>query len=68
MAQETGHNLVVDDHKTNRLKLSMGLKRQGHTVALAENGRLALDMLRAESFDLVLLDIIMPEMDGYQVL
>ncbi len=68
MADEQGHILVVDDYKTNRLKLSMGLKNQGHTVALAENGRQALDMLRAESFDVVLLDIIMPEMDGHQVL
>jgi len=68
MTNEHGHILVVDDYKTNRLKLSMGLKQQGHTVALAENGRQALDMLRAESFDVVLLDILMPEMDGHQVL
>jgi signal transduction histidine kinase len=68
MKTEHGHILVVDDHKTNRLKLSLGLKQQGYTVALAENGRQALDMLRAESFDVVLLDIIMPELDGYQVL
>ena len=68
MKNEHGHILVVDDHKTNRLKLSLGLKQQGHTVALAENGQQALDMLRAESFDVVLLDIIMPELDGYQVL
>ena len=68
MNSEHGHVLVVDDYQTNRLKLSMGLKKQGHTVALAENGRQALDMLRAESFDVVLLDIIMPEMDGHQVL
>lgn len=68
MADEHGHILVVDDYKTNRLKLSMGLKQQGHTVALAENGRQALDMLRSESFDVVLLDILMPEMDGHQVL
>jgi signal transduction histidine kinase len=68
MKNEQGHILIVDDHKTNRLKLSLGLKKQGHTVALAENGQQALDMLRAESFDVVLLDIIMPELDGYQVL
>lgn len=68
MKDEHGHILVVDDHKTNRLKLSLGLKQQGHTVALAEHGQQALDMLRAESFDVVLLDIIMPELDGYQVL
>lgn len=68
MAAETGHILVVDDHPTNRLKLSLGLKQQGHTVAQAESGQQALNMLRAESFDLVLLDILMPEMDGYEVL
>ena len=68
MADEHGYILVVDDYKMNRLQLSMGLKKQGHTVALAENGRQALDMLRAESFDVVLLDILMPEMDGHQVL
>lgn len=63
-----GHILVVDDLRTNRLKLSFGLKQQGHTIAEAENGRQALAMLRAECFDLVLLDILMPEMDGYEVL
>ncbi len=68
MTAEHGHILVVDDHRTTRLKLSLGLKQQGHTVAEAENGQQALDILRAESFDLVLLDILMPEMDGYQVL
>jgi class 3 adenylate cyclase/CheY-like chemotaxis protein len=68
MTGERGHILVVDDYPTNRLKLSLGLKQQGHTVAQAESGRQALDMLFAESFDLVLLDILMPEMDGYEVL
>ena len=68
MNQETGCILVVDDYKTNRLKLSIGLKQQGHVVGLAENGRQALDMLRSEPYDLVLLDIVMPEMDGYEVL
>lgn len=63
-----GHILVVDDHRTTRLKLTLGLKQQGHTTAEAENGRQALERLLAESFDLVLLDILMPEMDGYQVL
>jgi signal transduction histidine kinase len=67
-AGESGHILVVDDNRMNRLKLSRGLEQQGHTVALAENGRQALDMLGAQSFDVVLLDIMMPEMDGYQVL
>jgi adenylate cyclase len=63
-----GHLLVVDDNKVNRLLLGRGLEQQGHNVSFAENGRLALEMLRAKPFDLVLLDIQMPEMDGYQVL
>lgn len=68
MIQKQGHILVVDDNRMNRFKLSRVLEQQGHTVALAENGRQALEMIRVQSFDLVLLDILMPEMDGYQVL
>jgi adenylate cyclase len=64
----TGHLLVVDDNKVNRLLLGRGLEQQGHTVSFAENGVQALTMLRSKPFDLVLLDIQMPEMDGYQVL
>lgn len=63
-----GHLLVVDDNKVNRLLLGRGLEQQGHRVAFAENGRLALEILRQGEFDLMLLDIQMPEMDGYQVL
>jgi len=65
---DTGKILVVDDNESNRNMLSRRLMRQGHTVKLAENGLQALEMLRAEDFDLVLLDVMMPEMDGYQVL
>ena len=60
--------LVVDDNKVNRLLLARTLELQGHRVALAENGRRALDMLRSEPFDLMLLDIEMPELDGFGVL
>jgi adenylate cyclase len=60
--------LVVDDNKVNRLLLTRSLEQQGHKVASAGNGRIALEMLRRESFDLVLLDMEMPEMDGFQVL
>ena len=60
--------LVVDDNKVNRLLLARNLELQGHSTASAENGRVALEMLRAEPFDLVLLDMEMPEMDGFQVL
>jgi len=65
---DTGKLLVVDDNESNRNMLSRRLLRQGHTVKLAENGKRALEMLREEDFDLVLLDVMMPEMDGYQVL
>ena len=68
MAAEIGRVLVVDDVEANRDLLSRRLKQQGHAVSVAENGRRALEMVRAEPFDLVLLDIMMPEMDGYQVL
>jgi adenylate cyclase len=60
--------LVVDDNKVNRLLLTRSLEVQGHSVASAENGRVALEMLRREPFDVVLLDMEMPEMDGFQVL
>ncbi len=65
---EAARLLVVDDNKVNRLLLTRSLELQGHRVAMAENGRVALDMLRREAFDLLLLDMEMPEMDGFQVL
>jgi len=68
MIDNKGRLLVVDDNRMNRLKLSAALKQQGHTVLTAENGRQALEMIHSESFDVILLDIIMPEMDGYTVL
>lgn len=61
--------LVVDDNEDNRYTLTRRLKREGYTrISVAENGRLALEMMKAQSFDLVLLDIMMPEVNGYQVL
>jgi two-component system cell cycle response regulator len=68
MSETKGHILVVDDHSTNRLKLSLAVKKIGLTVSTAEDGQDALRKLRAEQFDLVLLDILMPELDGYAVL
>lgn len=65
---ETGALLVVDDNEINRDMLSRRLRRQGYTVEAAENGRRALDMIASYNFDLVLLDIMMPDLDGYQVL
>ncbi len=68
MAETGSRLLVVDDNKVNRLLMARSLDLQGHRVALAENGRIALDMLRRDAYDLLLLDIEMPEMDGFQVL
>jgi adenylate cyclase len=65
----TGHVvLVVDDHDTSRDAVARSLTLDGHTVFVAKNGQQALILLRARSFDLVLLDIMMPEVNGYQVL
>jgi adenylate cyclase len=63
-----GTILIVDDNRVNRLLLGRGLEQQGHTVVFAEHGRAALDLLRDNHFDLMLLDVLMPELDGYQVL
>jgi two-component system cell cycle response regulator len=63
-----GNILVVDDDLINRLVLSTNLQEQGYEVATAENGRQALDMLGSQPFDVVLLDLVMPELDGFQVL
>jgi class 3 adenylate cyclase len=60
--------LVVDDTEMNRDMLCSLLEADGHRSAVAENGRLALELLKAKPFDLVLLDVMMPEMNGYQVL
>ena len=65
---EPGRLLIVDDNKVNRILLARGLEAYGHKVETAENGKQALQKLRTDSFDLVLLDIEMPEMNGYQVL
>lgn len=60
--------LVVDDNSVNRDILQRRLEREGYYVDAAVNGRLALDMIDKVDYDLVLLDILMPEMDGYDVL
>lgn len=66
--RDTGRILVVDDIPSNRLLLSRRLSRDGHDVVEAEGGQQALDILQDGDFDLVLLDLVMPGMDGYQVL
>jgi class 3 adenylate cyclase len=63
-----GEILVVDDDPQNRAILRRGLEREGHSVATAEDGLEALAAMRAGQVDLVLLDIVMPRLDGFGVL
>jgi len=63
-----GHLLVVDDNETNRDMLSRRLRHQGYRVSMAKDGRRALQAVRDQPVDLVLLDVLMPEMDGYETL
>lgn len=65
---EPARLLVVDDNKINRMLLSRSLEVQGHIVETATNGKEGLEKIRSGVFDLVLLDIEMPEMDGFKVL
>lgn len=65
---EPGRILVADDDPENRGLLARLLEGLGHRVEFAENGRQALDAIRRGDFDAVLLDIRMPEMDGFAVL
>jgi class 3 adenylate cyclase len=60
--------LVVDDNEGNRDMLARRLRRQGYEVRTAAGGSAALDALARESVDLVLLDVMMPDLDGYRVL
>jgi adenylate cyclase len=68
VAESGARLLVADDNKVNRLLLGRSLEVLGHRVAMAENGRVALEMLRRERYDLLLLDMEMPEMTGFEVL
>jgi adenylate cyclase len=68
MAERGARLLVADDNKVNRLLLGRTLELQGHRVASADNGLTTLEMLQAEPFDLLLLDLEMPQLDGFGVL
>jgi serine phosphatase RsbU (regulator of sigma subunit) len=60
--------LVVDDSAINREILATQVQAEGYQVATAKDGKQAIQMIQTGTFDLILLDIIMPEIDGYQVL
>ncbi len=68
MAGDCGVVLVVDDDPLNRTILTRALQRDGHSVRTAETGEQALASLRAEPADVVLLDVVMPGLDGVEVL
>src|SRR5260221_1062287 len=63
-----GKLLVVDDNEMNRDMLSRRLKREGYTVLVAEDGQQALDLIKSQKFDLILLDIMMPGLSGFDML
>lgn len=67
-APQSGRILVVDDNPFNRELLSRHLERQGHVVCQAPGGREALALLHEAPFDIVILDVMMPGMNGYQLL
>jgi adenylate cyclase len=64
----SGRILVVDDNENNRDMLFRRLKNEGYDVSTVENGQHALAWLKRQPVDLILLDVMMPEMDGYEVL
>ena len=68
MSTSAGHILVVDDEYINRRLLTASLEQTDHTVVTAEDGQTALKLLRSRPFDVVLLDLLMPGIDGYTVL
>lgn len=68
MASQQYSLLVVDDNEMNRDLLGRRLERQGYRVTMAVDGRQALEIINREAFDLVLLDIMLPVVNGYQVL
>ena len=66
--KKSGHILVVDDESYNRDLLQRYLSKQGYAVTVADGGRQAMELIGSTKFDLVLLDIMMPNIDGIQVL
>jgi adenylate cyclase len=68
MSDEGARVLVVDDNEMNRDMLSRRLLRLNYEVLMAEDGEQALAMVKQHAFDLVLLDIMMPTISGYEVL
>ena len=68
MAGNKGKILIIDDSATNVFLLQTLLEEQGYTVFFAYNGKEAIKYINEENFDLLLLDIMMPGVDGYDIL
>ncbi len=68
MTESRSRVLLVDDDRQTRLKLTRDLEGGGFAVSQADGGRAELDILQSDSLDLVMLDIMMPEVDGFAVL
>lgn len=68
MDKEKEKILIVDDDRINRVILATNLQEIGYQIFFAENGKQALEKIREEKFDLVLLDLVMPVMDGFETL
>jgi len=68
MTKNSAKILIVDDMKANRNALRSFVNAFGYTPILAEDGLMALEKLKEQAVDLVLLDIMMPGIDGYEVL
>ncbi len=66
--QPSGRILVIDDNQHNLHMFERQLAHRGHTVVVATSGQHGLELARQQRFDLILLDLMMPEMDGYSVL
>ena len=67
-SEEPARVLVVDDTSVMRMKLRKAVQALGHTAEAAKDGQSALDLLAVEAFDAILLDIVMPGLDGFEVL
>lgn len=64
--QRTGHILVVEDNKTNQMLISTYLEKFGHTFETVSSGKAALDIIHNQKFDVILMDVKMPEMGGIE--
>jgi len=65
-ARQSLHILLAEDNVVNQIMATRLLEKQGHTVVVAENGRTALEELDKQQFDVIVMDVSMPEMDGFE--